>query len=195
MSSFQQYEHVLFQVWDDMSCCTEEDVERLLPLVSHQRREQALRFRYLFGRWACLKTYEMLCGLLVQMTGSVQLPEFTYNEHGKPFLKDGHYFSISHCRKALLVGVSIQPVGVDIESVRIPNQALIERVMNPQECRHIYDSPNHGAEFTRLWTAKEAVLKLRGTGIIDSMQDVLQGTEPCRTYCEKDYVYTIAVER
>lgn len=188
---------VCYTVWDDMSACTEDDVARLLPMVSNQRREQALRFTHLFGRWSCLKTYEMLRQLLKDNSSldTVSLPVFAYTDSGKPYLSGGPQFSISHCKKALMVAVSHHPVGVDIESLRRPSPALIERVMNRQEQTMIAQSVDPDRAFIRLWTAKEAVLKLRGTGLVDDMSDVLTGSEACYTKDRQDYVFTIAIQK
>ena len=54
-------------LFDDMSQCTDAEVERLLPLVSAQRREVALRFKFTFGRFTCLKSYVMLQQLVVHL--------------------------------------------------------------------------------------------------------------------------------
>ena len=42
---------MIYRIFDDMEQCTAEEVARLLPLVSDQRREQALRFSHLFGQY------------------------------------------------------------------------------------------------------------------------------------------------
>ena len=193
--SINNYGPVRYAIWDDMTACTEDDVARLLPLVSQQRREQALRFKHVFGRWACLKTYELLCMLLDSDASnqSRNLPLFAYTDLGKPYLSGGPYFSISHCQTALLVAVSPQPVGVDIESIRQPSSALIERVMSKTEQDLIAQSGEPMRAFIRLWTVKEAVLKLRGTGIVDNMQGVLNGSEQCFTDEQNDYIFTIAI--
>ena len=54
-------------LFDDMSQCTDAEVERLLPLVSAQRREVALRFKFTFGRFTCLKSYVMLQQLVQEV--------------------------------------------------------------------------------------------------------------------------------
>lgn len=170
----------------DMAMCTEEDVSRLLPLVSQQRREQALRFKHLFGRWTSLKAYELLLRLLypdtpLEQLPSAALPVFEYNEYGRPFIAGGPCFSISHCREAVAVTVSDTPVGVDVESVRRFDEALVRRTMNEEEQRCIFAAEEPARAFIRLWTQKEAVLKLRGTGIVDNLADVLTATKAdCR---------------
>ena len=167
-----------YLVFDNMAACTEADIQRLLPLVSTQRREQALRFHHLFGQWACLKTYEMLLSLLqpdiaLSQWDLASLPEFSYNEFGKPFLPQGSCFSISHCRQALAVAVCESAIGIDVESVRKADDALIRRTMNGEEQDLIARSDDAARAFIRLWTQKEAVLKWQGTGIVDDLQGVL----------------------
>ena len=54
-------------LFDDMSQCTDTEVEWMLPMVSAQRREEALRFRFTFGRYACLKSYTMLQRLVQEV--------------------------------------------------------------------------------------------------------------------------------
>ena len=41
-------------VFDHMDQCTEAGVQRMLPLVSQQRREQALKYKHTFGQYCCL---------------------------------------------------------------------------------------------------------------------------------------------
>ena len=52
------------RVFDDMEEITLEEIQRLLPLVSEERREEALRYKHLFGQFACLKSYVMLREML-----------------------------------------------------------------------------------------------------------------------------------
>ena len=46
---------MLYRIFDDMTQCSEQEVARLLPLVSDQRREQALRYKHTFGQYCCLQ--------------------------------------------------------------------------------------------------------------------------------------------
>lgn len=191
-----------YLVFDHIDACTQADVERLLPLVSKQRREQALRFKHLFGQWTCLKAYEMLLTLFRQngyLASAEPMPEWQYNRYGKPYIEGLPDFSISHCRQAVAVAISISrqspianQIGIDVESIREVDNALIERVMNVAEQQQIREAVSPQEAFTRLWTQKEAVLKLRGTGIIDNMQDVLAAdsmsscfvqSQTCQGYC------------
>ena len=165
-------------VFDDMSLCTEQEVNRMLPLVSAQRREQALKFKFVFGRFACLKSYLMLS----DMTGLKSFC-FVYNEHGKPSIA-GHpeiQFSISHCQRAIAVAVSDSPVGIDVESFRKADDALLHRTMNEDEIRMVEASDCRERTFIELWTRKEAVFKLMGTGITDDILTVLSDKTKTQT--------------
>ena len=171
------------------------DFEAALPLLSEQRREQALRFKYELGRKTCAAAYLLLCEGLRKEYGVTERPVFEYGEHGKPSII-GHpdiHFNFSHCREAVLCVISDCPVGVDIESVREFKDSLARYTMNDEELAHIMSSPRPDVEFIRLWTMKEAKLKLSGSGITDHMKQVLDGTECFQTVIneEKGYIYSV----
>lgn len=187
---------MIYRIFDDMGQCTAEEVARLLPLVSDQRREQALRFSHLFGQYCCLKSYELLCELLREWGSDIQLPLFDYNEYGAPSIQGGPYFSISHCKEGIAVAVDSQPIGIDIESVRPFKEALMHKTMSASEQAAILSSDDPDWAFTRLWTQKEAVLKMQATGIISDLHEVLSAAPNTRftsfDNANHRYVLTIA---
>ena len=194
-----------------MTACSEQEVARLLPLVSEQRREQALRYTHMFGQYCCLKSYEMLQQLLTScrypisnsplgrpiaaLPRPINTPTFLYNEHGAPYLEDGPYFSISHCKQGIAVVVSDQPVGIDIEGMRKVDDGLVRKTMNVEEQAQIAAAANPEQEFIRLWTQKEANVKMQGTGIISEMHNILSNTLGVTweqiLNTEKEYICTI----
>ena len=103
-------------------------------------------------------------------------PTFIYNEYGAPFIEEGPYFSISHCKSGIAVAVSDQPIGIDIETIRPLKIELVKKTMNPIEQEVILANTQPDWAFTRLWTKKEAFLKLKGTGIISELHAVLVNT-------------------
>ena len=188
---------MLYEIFDHMHLSSDEAVREMLPLVSEQRRQQALRYQHTFGQFCCLKSYLMLLELLAAVYPELDKakPEFGYTEKGKPFLLDRPdiHFSISHTKNAILLAISDAPIGVDIEAFRSPSAALIARTMNATEQAAIAATAASAASaasaatleppgtayspgtpqasgtpealFSAIWTRKEAVLKLRGTGI------------------------------
>lgn len=173
-----------------MEQCTAEEVQRMIPLVSAQRREQALRYKHVLGQFSCLKSWMMLR----EMSGLVE--EWNYNEHGKPFIPDGPYFSISHCKEGIAVAIDAEPVGIDIESIRLADEDLIIRTMCAREQEEIRSAQDPARAFTRLWTQKEALVKAQGIGIVsfEQLRDVrIQNSEfRIQTVENEKYIYSIA---
>ena len=185
----------MISIFDDMTQVTEAEVQRMLPLVDDQRRAEALRYKHLFGQFACLKSWLMLKELLQPLR--VNNLEMGKNEHGKPYLvhhRDVH-FNLSHCKNGIAVVVDFAPVGIDIEYFRKSNLALVKKTMNPFEAEWIRSSANPVEAFTQYWTKKEAVVKLRGTGLIDDLHFILDG-EGYRLETQvnrvKSYAWTVA---
>ena len=171
----------------------------MLPMVSAQRREQALRYKHVFGQFCCLKSWLMLKSLMDEgMTGLMD--EWKYNEYGKPFIHHTPYtihFTISHCKAGIAVAMDDMPIGIDIESIRHADEELIRRTMNETEQSQIHSD----RDFTRFWTQKEAVVKMLGTGIesFEQLQNILSGSrdyETTRPQIETietaNYIYSIA---
>ena len=217
---------MLYEIFDHMHLSSDEAVREMLPLVSEQRRQQALRYQHTFGQFCCLKSYLMLLELLAAVYPELDKakPEFGYTEKGKPFLLDRPdiHFSISHTKNAILLAISDAPIGVDIEAFRSPSAALIARTMNATEQAAIAATAASAASaasaatlkppgtayspgtpqasgtpealFSAIWTRKEAVLKLRGTGIEGDLREVLSGSETIltRIFPRKGYAFSIA---
>ncbi len=187
---------------DHIADLSEEQTERLINSLPEWRREQAWRYKQLQGRKECAIGYvELLRGLRERFNIN-EMPAFAYKEHGKPYLKEHPdiHFSISHCKEAVGCFVSNRPCGLDIERIRTAKPDLVRHTMSPEEAESIFSNPFPDVAFTRIWTQKEAVLKLKGTGIVDDLHSVLkpdklQGIE-LQTIENPymGYVYTIAIQ-
>ena len=171
------------------------DWEAALPLLSEQRRQQVLKYKYELGRKTCAAAYLLLCEGLRKEYGITDLPVFGYGEHGKPFLEglpDIH-FNISHCRETVVCAIARRPVGIDVESIHSFRESLVAYTMNEKEVEQIKQAERPDVEFIRLWTMKEAVLKLTGEGISRDLKTVLTGKEKIETSVniEKNYISSI----
>lgn len=161
-----------------------DDIEKLplkeaLQQISEQRREQALKFKYELGQRLSVAAYLLLKEGLRQEYGITGNPVFAYTEHGKPSIQ-GHpeiFFNLSHCRQGAICAIGRGPIGVDIESIREYRESLVAYTMNGEEKAQIERAPNPAVEFIKLWTMKESLLKLTGTGISTDMKDVLTNTQ------------------
>ncbi|MCM1372032.1 MAG: 4'-phosphopantetheinyl transferase superfamily protein [Bacteroides sp.] len=188
-----------FLIQDNLSEYSADALEQCLQNLPGWRRDQAMRYAGLEGRRNCILAYLLLCRALEEEYGINDRPTFIIGEHGKPALAEYPHihFNISHCHTAILCAVSHQPVGVDIESTgRKTSDALIRYTMNEEEQKLIKLSTEH--TFLRLWTMKEALVKLWGKGLHGSIADLLLPTNTTNiTFTteenvDRGYVFSIA---
>ncbi len=100
-------------------------------------------------------------------------------QHGRPFLPDagGLDFSVSHSGSTVALAYSWGcRVGLDLEVLdrRLDVAALSERVLSDSEAVPFHGMPEDAQRpaFLRLWTRKEAVLKLTGHGLAVPLSEV-----------------------
>lgn len=190
-----------YAIFDNMDRCTPDEVQRLLPLVPEAQQAEALRFKHTFGQFATLKSYLLLKELLVD--GRLVEPDdpllFEYNSHGKPHLAEhpGIHFNISHCPNAIAVAVDDAPIGVDVERFVEPSESLLNYCMNDDEIHRVKEAEHPEQQFAALWTQKEALFKLRGTGITRELRDVLANPHPdilltTQLFVEQAFAFTLA---
>lgn len=96
------------------------------------------------------------------------IPEFIYNEYGKPFLKEypGIYFNMSHAKQLAACAISDSPVGVDIQDVRRLNFDIAHKFLTERELESIssFKDDDLNDELCRLWCIKESIGKCKGKG-------------------------------
>lgn len=176
------------------------DLQSALAEISEQRREQALRFKFERGQRTCVLAYLLLKKGLREEYGITDNPLFEYGPHGKPYIV-GHpemHFSLSHCREAVACVISDRPVGIDVESVRRYKEDVVRYAMSEQEQQLIATAERPEVAFIRLWTMKEARLKLTGEGITNDLKTTLDGDSWQFTTVErldKNYIYTVCEEK
>lgn len=156
-----------------------EHLQQVLAFLPLWRRERVLAYKQESRQMESALAYIELSRALALRGLQDIKPRFEYNEHGKPYLPTypNLHFSISHCSQAVGCILSEMPCGLDIERVRRASPSLISKTMNRNEEHQIYSSSHPEVEFIRLWTRKEAVFKLLGTGITDDMQNILLRAE------------------
>lgn len=130
--------------------------------------------------------HEALRNLLSKHTGiPPRQLEFTKNEFGKPALANldcaaNIHFNLSHSGSYIVIGLSKQPIGVDVELVKndFNFRGLLQHYFSQTEAHSIIRSPSPVNGFFRSWTCKEALGKGLGSGISENMQQLpcLNGT-------------------
>ena len=118
-----------------------------------------------------------------------------FNECGKP-LSNNLFFNISHSLDMVVMATSSDcSVGVDIEYTKGETEdKLIDYVCNIEEQEFIQNDKLRC--FYYVWTRKEAILKLQGTGLIHNLKSVdslnKQKNYQLFSYLIDDYLLSIA---
>jgi 4'-phosphopantetheinyl transferase len=150
------------------------DAESLaVAILSKDERKRATGFYFERQRQCYIRSHAALRLLLGRylMTAPDAIA-MVANTYGRPMLAapaGDLEFNLSHSGDAVLVGVSLRPLGVDIELVRdIPNfLEIAKRHFAPSEVEELLRlAPEQRCEsFYVTWTRKEALVKALGLGL------------------------------
>lgn len=88
---------------------------------------------------------------------------------GKPrFLAGGEGFSVSHSENYFAMAFCDGQIGIDLEITvkeRVRTEAIARRFFTEEEQERIRSADHPRRAFTRLWTQKEALVKMTGEGL------------------------------
>lgn len=88
---------------------------------------------------------------------------------GKPYFKDREiFFSKSHTKGMVALGIGERELGVDCQFVRPVTRALMRRTCREKELETISDY----RDFALVWAKKEALGKLSGRGIRGNIREI-----------------------
>jgi len=137
-----------------------EAFDNLIKRVSHHKREVLLKHREDLSTNTKLLSYVCLRILLCDyLKLENQKLAFCKNENGKPYVKGNPmFFNLSHTKDAFVVAISENEIGIDIEKSREINEKIKEKYFTEEEKKQ---------DEILVWTKKEALIKLFGTGLKD----------------------------
>ena len=97
--------------------------------------------------------------------------EIVRSKNGKPYLKSGKlFFSVTHTKNRLFIAFSSENVGIDAEhKTRKTNASALMKKFALEEQNSISSS----ADFLRLWTKKESVVKYVGGSIVKDLKKIV----------------------
>lgn len=175
------------------------DFRFLLPFAPPEKQERILRQRVkqnadnmLVG--AALARY--MIWKMFQIPVSQQ--HIAYGSHGKPYLWDfpNVHFNISHSGQYVACAVADRPVGIDVQVIGVYRPEVAARVCSEEELSWIGTSDDPAAEFTKLWTQKEAHLKMLGRGIAGGLKGLPTGDETqIKTFLLSGAVLSVAINK
>ena len=147
--------HMICQMFDDTY-----DTETAMNALPQSAQRTILKYRRPQDRNARIISHQMK----VVLSGGRPI---TRTEYGKPVC-DGVWFNVSHDGRCV-VGIAAEtPVGIDVMDTRIWRDIpAFHNALTTFERKYIGDDL---LRFYHIWTAKEAFLKMLGTGICSPME-------------------------
>lgn len=101
---------------------------------------------------------------------------FFENKYGKPYLKQGPYFSISHTQGMIGIAISNTEIGLDIENInRKIDWKSLDLMWSKSEKKYL-DSINFNYDNKtcyKIWTLKESIVKSLGIGLNLSLHNIV----------------------
>ena len=99
--------------------CSEEEYERITPLLSEQRRCYCDDKKSLNAKLCSAFSYAVLRYALKNDYGIETCPVFSFKGHGKPFMENiDLFFNISHSGNIVMCTVTEKETGIDIQHIR-----------------------------------------------------------------------------
>lgn len=167
------------QVWFSTLASLQDREERYHALLDEEELARAERFRFATDRNRYILGHGLLRETLGRCLGrSAKDLILCRGEFGKPFLEgDPVHFNLSDTKDAVLVALSQDPIGADIETMnrRTDHRRVADHFFTPPEVASIAEAPDGKRRFLQLWTRKEAVLKACGVGIMDDLHSLEVG--------------------
>ena len=147
----------------------------LLKNLSDEQKEKALRFKNEKDQARSL--------ISSYLASSLSNEKLLKKEMGKPYFINGPHFNISHSGNYVVMAISEDEVGIDIEENREKDMSSLLSIFNEVERKMIKEH----ADFYYLWCAKESLIKCFG-GSVSQIKEVpslpLNGL---KTFKGKDY--------
>ena len=176
--------------------------------MNKEKQEKIKRYRdslaqklSIGGEWLAKKMLSDYCGILPYDI------IISRDSFGKPYAPNlpGIFFSISHSENFIAAVISDNPVGIDVEKLRILPVKASKKVCCDEELHYIFGKNKADIDFNKeqsfdtikrfleIWTAKEAYFKCIGTGIKSPKAlNILSCNANLMKFEEKDCLICIA---
>ncbi|MCR5825406.1 MAG: 4'-phosphopantetheinyl transferase superfamily protein [Oscillospiraceae bacterium] len=188
-------EDKMIYICDDLNSYSDELYEEhLRSVVPAWRKAAVSSYRSVEHRKQSVLAIALLSLGLRREYNVSSVPEFQFNEYGKPsFAKLPVCFSLSHCARAVVCAVSERNVGIDAERVVPYDARIARRVCNAAELAGLETSAAPDVLFSRYWTTKEAISKFEGLGLGMDFRTITPASYA--TFCchHPDKGYTVSV--
>ena len=176
-------------------------------LMSEERQKKCDSLKREEDKRLCIAADMLLRQSLFEYAGiKKQELMLSFSENGKPYIEDGRvHFSVSHSGDIAVVCINEKnPVGIDIEKITQINSRVAKRIFSDAEISFVFSSAEIPSglitdrqvleRFFRVWTYKEAFVKMTGEGITDDIINVPYKPEKCCCEIFDDYCITVVTK-
>jgi len=179
---------------------SDAEMQQAMQLLPEERVERLKRVKIKKNQIQSISAGLLLEYALSRQGLSSRELTFLKNADGKPYIAECPmlHYNLSHARDYVALVIDEQPVGIDVEGLRIGYQKLVERFFSVDEVQFLQECWSD-ERFTKLWTRKESYLKATGYGMrmpLDGFSTLeeraLTNEKMCEGMIEADAVYYLA---
>lgn len=167
----------------------------------HMEKYLSIRRREMISRYlnSSDKLLSLMVALLVRydLSATTGIPNnhlsFETGKYGKPYLScfsDDVFFSVSHSNGCAAYCRSESECGIDTEFIHDIGMSIADRWFSKDEAEYIRNSSDPVSEQIKIWTQKEAYLKMKGIGLNTPLDSFSVLNEPVSdklfTFCEQN---------
>lgn len=191
----------------DISRISRTDIDAAYFSMSEKRRKKCDGLKFQADKDRCIAVDMLLRKVLSRRLGvSPEALDFDADSKGKLYLVNGDcQFNVSHSGDIAAVAVNpVKAVGIDVEKMRPVSAAVARRVFSPSDMEFVFGkdfSPDGRVDdietrirFFKVWTYKEAIVKMTGEGISDNFRGFSYDEKRCYSRIFADYVLTVITE-
>ena len=176
-------------IWLSYLNLHEARIKHLYPLLDSEEKERSERFKFYKHRKRFIVSHGFMRSVLsLYLDTPADLLEFSLREQGKPKLIQNHdetdiRFNLTHSNNLALLAIrQSHEVGIDVEFTERKNEwyKIIKRFYTETEQKAIFSLPENqqASAFFKVWTRKEAHMKVTGQGLHLSPTQFTVSTPP-----------------
>lgn len=133
--------------------------------ITEERKNKTNRYKVQSGKVTSVTSEILLKHAIFSVLGKEIKLEYKYLNNGKPYLKnDDIYFNISHSFDYVIVAISNDDIGCDIEFNDEIDLNVAKKFFSIVEYNDILNNIKKRNLFYRYWTLKESFVKATGIG-------------------------------
>lgn len=132
------------------------------------RQKRASNHLHKIDKIRSVAAFSLLIKLLNDNHITYRNENFKIDKNGKLYLANSKiYLNIAHGGNYVIAGISDQPIGVDVESIRREKKywQIVDLVFNQNEKKKFRHSIRKKKPFYQVWTTKESYVKCIGKGL------------------------------